>query len=205
MSERRGVWSLLANPVVYEAFHTLIGARRWMKRFAEETIRAQDGDCVLDIGCGPAALLRYLPHVNYVGLDRNKTNIERAKRAYGSRGRFICDDVGNFSKYALTPVDVAVAIGILHHVDDDLALSLLKAAAATLKPGGRLITVDPCFHHEQSLVQHLVVSADRGRHVRPFEQYVALCGAVFPEPKATFQRGHFPFPHSICIMQTRKR
>lgn len=202
MSERRGVWSVMANPVVYEAFHTLIGARRWMRRFVNDTIRVQDGERLLDIGCGPAALLRYLPRVTYIGLDRNVMSIERAKRTYGSRGTFICDDVENFDKYELPPVDVAVAIGILHHVDDDVALKLLHATAATLKPSGRLITVDPCFHREQSIIQRLVVSADRGRHVRPFDRYVELCSAVFREPKAAFQCGHVPFPHSICIMQS---
>jgi hypothetical protein len=46
-----------------------------------------------------------------------------------------------------------------------------------------------------------VVSNDRGMHVRPFEHYVELCGTIFSEPSAMFQRGHFPFPHSICITQ----
>jgi cyclopropane fatty-acyl-phospholipid synthase-like methyltransferase len=202
MSERRGLWSPLANAIVYEAVHHVTGARRWMKRFARETIRARDGERVLDIGCGPGALLRYLPGVTYVGLDRNQANIERAKRTYGARGTFICDDVGNFARHALAPVDVAVAIGILHHLGDDLALNLLRATARALKPGGRLITVDPCYHREQSPVQRLVVSCDRGLHVRPFERYVNLCGSVFPEPKATFRRGHFPFPYSTCTVET---
>jgi SAM-dependent methyltransferase len=201
MSERSGFWSVLANPVVYEAFHTLIGARRWMRRFADETIRARAGERVLDIGCGPAALLRYLPDVTYIGLDRNEADIALARRTYGERGRFICDDVGSFAGHALAPVDVAVAIGLLHHLDDDLAGQLLRSAAATLKPGGRLITADPCYHGAQSAIQRFVVSHDRGMHVRPFERYVELCGAILPQPKATFEHGHVPFPYSICIVQ----
>lgn len=72
MSERRGLWSPLSHPLVYEAFHHLIGARRWLKQFAQQTIRPRSGDTVLDIGCGPGALLRYLPPpVAYIGFDRN--------------------------------------------------------------------------------------------------------------------------------------
>jgi len=48
------------------------------------------------------------------------------------------------------------------------------------------------------------VSHDRGMHVRPYERYVELAGAVFPEPKAVFQRGHVPFPHSICIIEAAR-
>ena len=201
MSERRGLWSPLSHPFVYEAFHHVIGARRWLKRFAQEIIQAGAGDRVLDIGCGPGALLACLPNTTYIGFDRNEAYIERARLIYGDRGEFICDDVGNFARHALAPVDIAVAIGILHHLDDELASCLLRAIAGTLKPNGRLVTVDPCFHAEQSPVQRFVVSIDRGMHVRPFGRYVDLCATVFAEPKASFKRGHFPFPHSICIMQ----
>jgi hypothetical protein len=82
---------------------------------------------------------------------------------------------------------------------------MLRAAANALKPGGRLITVDPCFHPAQSAIQRFVVSNDRGMHVRPYDRYVELAGAVFPEPKAVFQRGHVPFPHSICIIQAARK
>jgi SAM-dependent methyltransferase len=205
MSERGGVWSVLEHPVVYEAFQTLIGTRRWMRRFARETIRADSGQRVLDIGCGPAALLRFLPGTNYIGIDYSEANIAQARRAYGHLGRFICDDVARFGDHGLAPVDIAVAIGILHHIDDDAAVNLLRAAATVLKPGGRLVTADPCFHPKQSFAQRFVVGHDRGTHVRPFEHYAALCRAVFPEPCIDYESGHFPFPRSICIMQAAAR
>jgi SAM-dependent methyltransferase len=206
MSERRGLWSPLSSPIVYELFHHLIGARRWLQRFTDEVIRPRSGDRVFDIGCGPGALLRCLPETtSYVGFDRNEAYIERARRTHGTRGEFICDDVGNFAGHALAPADIAVAIGILHHLDDNLAAGMLRATANALKPDGRLITVDPCFHSEQSAIQRFVVSNDRGMHVRPYDRYVELAGAVFPDPKAAFQRGHVPFPHSICIIEAARK
>jgi SAM-dependent methyltransferase len=206
MSERRGVWSLLYNPTIYEAFHHLIGARRWLRRFTRDVIRAGASDRVLDVGCGPGALLHYLPATTaYVGFDRNRAYIERARRLHQGRGEFVCDDLANFASHALPRVDVAVAIGVLHHLDDGLASDLLGSIAATLNPGGRLITVDPCFHRDQSPLQRFFVSQDRGMHVRPFEQYVALCGTVFPGPKAALKQGYVPFPHSVCIMQAAKQ
>jgi SAM-dependent methyltransferase len=205
MSERRGLWSPLSSPLVYETFHHLIGARRWLKRFANGVIRARGNERVFDIGCGPGALLRYLPETTaYVGFDRNPAYIARARRAYGSRGEFICDDVSNFSRHALAPADIAVAIGILHHLDDELASALLRSIASALEPAGRLITADPCYHVRQSAIQRFIVSNDRGMHVRPFDRYVNLCSRVFEAPKATFQSGHFPFPYSICIMEATR-
>ena len=205
MSERRGLWSPLSSPWVYEVFHHLIGARRWLKQFTSDVIKPRSGDRVFDIGCGPGALLRCLPAgTTYVGFDHNQAYIERARLVNGDRGEFICGDVGNFASHALAPADIAVAIGILHHLDDDLATLMLHATADALKPGGRLITADPCFHPEQSSLQRFVVSNDRGMHVRPLERYVELVSTVFPQVKTTFQRGHFPFPHSICIIQAMR-
>ena len=185
MNERRGIWSPLSSPTVYEAFHHIIGARRWLQRFTNDVIRPRGGDRVFDIGCGPGALLRCLPATTtYVGFDRNAAYIEHARRMHADRGQFICDDVRNFANHALAPADIAVAIGILHHLDDELASSLLRATASALKPDGRLVTVDPCFHAEQSAIQRFVVSNDRGMHVRPFDRYPELAGTVFPQPKA---------------------
>jgi SAM-dependent methyltransferase len=203
VSERTGVWSILSNPWVYEGFHHLIGARRWLCQFADGVIRAGAGTCVLDIGCGPGALLRYLPTATYIGLDRNKDYIDRAKRVFGGRGTFICDDVANFAKYSLPQVDVAVAIGLLHHLDDSLAIDMLRATKATLKPEGRLITVDPCYHPRQSAIQRFVVGSDRGIFVRRFTDYQALCSRVFGEVTADWQGRHLPFPASMCVLQAK--
>jgi hypothetical protein len=101
-------------------------------------------------------------------------------------------------------MDIAVAIGLLHHLDDALALQLLKTIVHLLKPSGELITVDPCYHVDQSAIQRFVVANDRGMHVRPFAGYVELCNAVFPTVEATFQSGHFPFPYSVCILRVTR-
>ncbi len=81
----------LSSPWVYEAFHHLIGARRWLKWFSSKVIRPRAGDRLFDIGCGPGALLRCLPAgVDYVGFDRNEAYIRRARQVHGNRGNFIC-------------------------------------------------------------------------------------------------------------------
>jgi len=201
VDERRGLWSPLSHPLVYETFHHLIGARRWLRKFAREVIRARSGDRVLDLGCGPGALLPCLPETTYIGLDRNRAYIERAERTYAGRGEFICDDIANLRNYHLSPVDIVVAIGVLHHLDDALAVDILRATFDMLKPGGRLISVDPCYHPEQSSLQRFVVSRDRGMHVRSFPEYPNLCSTAFAAPRAAFHSGYLPFPQSICIVE----
>ena len=191
--------------MIYEAVQHLAGARRWLRRFARDTIDAHPGDCLLDIGCGPGALLNYLPNITYIGLDRNEAYIAQAKRVYGGRGNFVCDDVANFDAHRFPLADVAVAIGLLHHLDDDLSRELLSAVATTLKPGGRLITADPCFHPGQSPIIRFVVAHDRGQNVRNFAQYGELVRSVFPKTKMSLDSSHFPFPHSVCVVEATRQ
>lgn len=204
MTERSGIWSALANPLVYDAFHHLIGARRWMRRFAEEVVNAPQGARVLDIGCGPAPLLAYLPTVEYYGIDRISACIKQAKHKFAGRGTFICSDVKDISNHGVPPIDIAVAIGLLHHIDDNLAVDILRRIHDMLNSGGRLITADPCFHPEQSALQRFIVGHDRGMNVRPFEQYAELCGTVFSSPEQSLEKGHFPFPYTVCVVQARR-
>ena len=203
MSERRGIWSLLSYPTVYEALHHAIGARRWMRRFVSDVLSPLPNHTIIDIGCGTGALLSYLPQpVDYTGFDYNRSYIEQAQSRHGTRGRFICDDIGNFSRYELRQADLVVAIGVMHHLDDILLTRILRDVVSTLRAGGRFIAVDPCFHPEQNAVQRIIVSNDRGTHVRAFDEYLSICKTVFPNAGATFRKGMWP-PHSVCIIEAR--
>ena len=76
---------------------------------------------ILDVGCGPADILAYLPNVDYWGFDISEAYIERAGNAFGTRGHFNCkqlqvDDLDELPKF-----DVVLAIGLLHHIDDQVA------------------------------------------------------------------------------------
>ena len=205
MAERTSGWhAALSVPIVFELAQHAVGARRWMKRFVRDIVQPRPGERMLDIGCGTAAILRYLPDVDYYGFDHSAAYIETAQRQFGGRARFFCDDVGTIRAHGLGPFDIATAIGLLHHVDDDVALDLLAEVREALVPGGRLITADPCFFDGQPWITRLVVANDRGMNVRRFDAYLALARKVFPQAAATLEAGLLPFPHAVCQMVCRK-
>ncbi|MGY8685173.1 class I SAM-dependent methyltransferase [Bradyrhizobium sp. UFLA05-153] len=46
---------------------------------------------VLGVGCGRAAILPYLPQVNYTGIDLNEKHIAFVRQRYGEARRFIVE------------------------------------------------------------------------------------------------------------------
>ena len=100
--------------------------------------------------------------------------------------------------------DIVFALGLLHHLDDETALNVMRLAHQALKPGGRLLTFDPCFDAGQNMMSRFLVSIDRGQNVRTMAGYESIASAVFESPRLEVRhRAWIPYTH--CFMEcTRK-
>lgn len=195
-----GMRGLLSSPHVYRLFQTLMGARGGWIRFVERYMRPQAGDSVLDLGCGPADVLDYLPPVGYWGYDISPAYIKQAQRKYGARGHFHCKLLKRPDLDQLPRFDIVVASGLLHHLDDDVAQELLVLAHAALKPGGRLVTIDPCLVPGQSPIARFLIERDRGQNVRTRDAYAALAGKVFQRLQVEVRHKTW-IPYTHCFME----
>jgi SAM-dependent methyltransferase len=100
----------------------------------------------------------------------------------------------------LPEVDVVLAVGVLHHLDDGDAARLFTLAGSALAPGGRVITYDPCFAPAQGALARFLVSRDRGRHVRSPDGYEALARRAFSQVAATLLQGHLRIPYTATVL-----
>jgi SAM-dependent methyltransferase len=187
----RSRFSLLANPSIYAAVQSVIGGERTRRFFVENFVRARQGDHVLDVGCGPGSLLPLLPDIKYTGYDPSRSYIDRARKAFGARGRFF---VGTFGEKDVVPqaYDIGILSGVLHHLDDDTARALLAAMRAAIKPGGRLVTVDPVFTDDQNFFARKLIERDRGKYVRFSDGYQALTKPFFGSIREAIIHGKLP-------------
>jgi SAM-dependent methyltransferase len=195
-----GLLGILSNPKVYELWSSVVGGKRGRKTLVDEHVRPRPGARVLDLGCGPGELVSHLGEVSYVGLDRSAEYIEQARRAYGDRAEF---RVGDATKLAaeLTEFDLVLAFGVLHHLDDEQAESLLRGAAGALRAGGRFVAVDPTLVANQSRAARYVVTNDRGRHVRSPEEYERLASQVFTRVRKFVRSDLLRIPYTHCVLE----
>lgn len=199
-----GVRAVLSNPVVYSLFQRIMGAHAVRTKFVNELVKPRAGMRVLDIGCGPADILDYLPDVDYQGFDISASYIAQARKRFGQRGQFHCQELTRADVEQMPPFDLVIAVGLLHHLDDAAATGLLRLAAQALAPGGRLLTMDPCLEPGQHPIARFLVKRDRGQNVRTRQGYTELAGAVFDAPVVEVRhKGGIPYTH--CVMECTRR
>ncbi len=193
--------TVLALPSVYNLTMSAVGAHRARVMLMDDYVRAKAGDSVLDIGCGTGEILDHLPQVDYLGIDIEQNYIDFAQTNYAGRGEFLCCRLEDFrSRGAGRKFDIAIAVGLLHHLTDDEAKLALEIARDALKPGGRLVTVDGCFVKTgQNWVSRKLVSMDRGRYIRQYDHYMGIASSVFPKitPHVLHNMLRIPFTHLI--------
>ena len=200
----KAIYQLMTHPRVYLGIQRALGADRLRKLCLEEFVQPQSGERILDIGCGPGYILEHLPAVDYVGFDTEVKYIDYAKARYAGRGSFYCEVLSTRHAEYFEPFDVALLFGLLHHLPDREADDLLGLTARCLKPGGRAVTLDPCFTPEQSIIARYVAQNDRGRFVRTANAYDALARAHFIDVSAVTVHNVCRIPSTERILRLRK-
>lgn len=199
-----GLKAILSMPAIYSAFQYLFGGHSVRVKFCEEFIRPILGCTVLDIGCGPADILEYLPVVDYWGFDISEAYIKHAKKKYGHRGKFHCQELTSSDVEKMPLFDIVLTLGLLHHLNDEDAVSVMRLAYMALKPGGRLLTLDPCIEHGQNPIAWFLIRNDRGHNIRTKAGYAAIASAVFDSPRIEV-RHKSGIPYTHCFMECARK
>jgi cyclopropane fatty-acyl-phospholipid synthase-like methyltransferase len=130
---------------------------------------------VLDFGSGIGHLANDFPAADYLGIEPLEKCVAFAKKRYGRENAdFIVGDHYSLANLSNESFDLIIAIGVLHHMDDQSVKDFIKHSYRILVKGGRIVTFDPVFHKNQSILSRFVVSQDRGLWVRTPEQYINL-------------------------------
>lgn len=184
------------------ASRAIAGRRVFMKDYSQ----IQPGNRVLEIGCGPGTNLEFMPEgTQYTGCDYNAEYIEFAQKKYRGKATFVCLSVDDLPAANLGEFDVALVIGVLHHITDDQVRAMAKGAQKVLRKGGSLLVWEPCWTETQSTLDRFMLSIDRGRHVRTATKYALLLEETFGRIETEFlMTPKILWPQSGCILRAVK-
>jgi len=197
------IYRLITIPQLYAALQSVLGAHRSRRRFVDEVLQPVAGMRFLDVGCGPASILQYLPKVNYTGLDLNPEHIEYARARYADRGTFLVADVAKMKLEAAGSFDLILLSGLLHHLDDGPAMKLLADLIGLLKPDGRIVSIDGVWLSPQNPIARLFNRLDSGKNIRTPDGYVKLTKHVPVRTECRTYRDSLRVPYDhFCMTLT---
>ena len=161
---------ILGHPFVYHYVRPLVVGIDYTPQY--EALDAHSDDRILDIGCGGGDALRYLGSFEtYHGFDTDEVAISFAKQrpeAGRPNVHFETAPVTPATFQHVRPTRVMMN-GLLHHVDDEAAVQLLRMCGAS-NTVERIVTSDPLYLAGEPL-NNILARLDRGRFVRRIEGY----------------------------------
>jgi len=204
----QGLKSLLTKAWVYKLFQTIVRRKHNKRRLVQEFIQPFAKCRILDIGCGPADIVAYLPDSidEYLGVDINFKYIEHARQRWRDRATctFLCQRVDEMPQPQVGAYDIVLAVAIVHHLNDSDARCLFDVAYRSLSSKGVLITYDPVFQENQHWLAKWLISKDRGKSVRTVEGYKMLAAEYFEQIESIVLHDTLKVPYTICLMKCRK-
>ena len=196
---------LLKVPFLYNLVQDCIGGNALRRRLIKSHVRAKAGDKVIDIGCGPAQIMPWLPAVEYLGFDVSEAYIVSAKHKYRGRGTFVTGDTkAVWDDPRFRDADIVTALGVLHHLDDEEAARCLRFAYHALKTGGRFVSLDACWVPNQGRLSRYIMSKDRGQNVRTEQAYRHLAERVFQNVTSLVDMKPMRIPYVTVVLECEK-
>jgi len=197
---------LLRFPALYERFSSLVGRDQSWQFLCSKHFQVKPGERILDIGCGTGKLLhRIQGSFDYFGLDISHRYLSFASKRFKGRGKFVVMSVDACAFRATANFDWAVAIGVLHHLDDKQVIALLEFARESLRPNGSFMSIDGCHRSNQSRLARFLLDHDRGKYVRNEVEYDRLISSVFPEREVSHYNNLLRVSYDHVIFNCRKQ
>lgn len=210
MQDDRGIKRIFTLSWAYTLFQRLVGAANARQWVSEHFWRAQPGQKIVDIGCGPGSTVHLLPAgVKYVGFDVSEEYIADVRSRYADDPdkTFLVGVAEDFVEHPpaqMQDADLVIISGLLHHLDDGEALTALKLARSALAPDGRLVCMEGCFLLSQSPLARWVLKQDRGQNVRTEPEWKALVAKVFERSETYILTGLLRIPYTLIVIETRR-
>jgi 2-polyprenyl-3-methyl-5-hydroxy-6-metoxy-1,4-benzoquinol methylase len=196
MSQRTNkFYNFINSPITYMLIQKIMSGTSFRKKIIKKNI-INTKIKVLDIGCGPAEILKYIPTSIYYGYDVDKRSISYAKNYFSKpQHHFYCKKFTEKEIKRLPKFDYVILFGILHHLQNEEIKKILNLCKKAMKKNAILLTEDPIFVKNQNPIARFLINKDRGLCVRKKKEYINLI-------KKSFKRVNSKITHQFFIPYT---
>jgi SAM-dependent methyltransferase len=207
IERRHGAYRLLEAAAPYAVLQSALGASRVQRALVDHFLELEPGMRVLDVGAGTGALRAALPECEYTALEPNAAYVATMREHLVGLGVTVIQGTTADIARIDGTFDRIVMMALLHHLDDATARDAFRAAAAALAPGGRVITMDNCFHPGQSRMARWLAKMDRGANVREVTAYGRLAEPTFADVRTSLSTDllRVPYSHVWVVARTPRR
>ena len=190
----------------YRLIQKSVGSDQLWRWFVETHVRPHQPKNILDLGCGVADVLDFLPEgINYTGIDQHQAYVDEATRRFGHKARFQCESIQNSSFQNRRDYDMVLLLGVLHHCDNQHARIILERAMNHLTPGGVLLHLDGCLHDTAGWIETMLYRLERGFYVRNQHQYRELMNPLVWDAKQQVKDGLLRVPYRYCVGWAKRK
>ena len=149
------------------------------------------GDTVVDLACGPGALLMELaalyPDTTFIGVDLSQVMLRHFKQEAKRRGlnniRLLHEDMREIPSLGQNVADLVLTTSSLHHVPDEESVrQVFRRARTLLKPDGCVYMFDFGLLKSERAMEYFVAEVARLAPPLTVQDYRASLKAMFPIP-----------------------
>jgi SAM-dependent methyltransferase len=175
--------NILSIPIFYRFLQFCLANPMLMKMkgyLDDKQIISNPNLTILDVGCGPGDYSQWYAGI-YTGIDISEQYIESASSKYLNASFIVCDATDyDLTQGGSKSWDVAVSIGLYHHLPDDDVLKSIKVTLNHLKPQGKFYIFDAILPitFMANPLGYVLRKLDRGKFVRSYEEYQRFLNAT---------------------------
>lgn len=135
-------------------------------------------ESLLDCGCGTGTFAGCFPKKSYVGIDLSRDYIARARQQNPDHRFHVMDATA--LQFPSESFEAVIVSGVIHHMENSLAMRVLGEVRRLLKPAGKLLMwEDVPTRSAWNVVGQIAHRLDVGEYIRPASEYARLLDSQF--------------------------
>lgn len=160
-------------PLTPRMYHWFVRPKWFTKKYIHEHIKNHfhlENKTVLDFGSGTGANCSIFKPGLYLGIEPDGERVQLAKRLYPNHNFMIFKE--NRILAQNDSIDYIFIIAVLHHIDDEQIKGYLLEFERILKPGGKIIVMEPYLCNRKNWSNRFMNWYDDGEYIRNENGYL---------------------------------